>query len=122
MHDQDTLIEQNHTGDWGIQGGFFESLMPGGAPLILGPVLVLIETASYLTQIISLGVRLAANICARDLLLSIICGFVVNLPLRLGLVLLLFFIFLLEMAVAAIQAYVFCLLTSIYLVDTYKLH
>lgn len=111
-----------------FKGDFLSLLMPGGAPLVLGPVLVLIETASYLTRIISLGVRLAANICAGHLLLSIICGFVVNLlslglyPLGLGLVLLLFFIFLLEMAVAAIQAYVFCLLTSIYLADTYKLH
>lgn len=63
-------------GVWVFRGNFLSLLMPGGAPLVLGPVLVLIETVSYFTRIISLGVRLAANICAGHLLLIIICGFV----------------------------------------------
>lgn len=107
---------------------FLSILMPGGAPLILGPALILIETISYLTRAISLGVRLAANLSAGHLLFGILSGFVFNI-LSMGgvissifLMLIILFIVLLEMAVAIIQAYVFCLLTTIYLADTIKLH
>lgn len=102
--------------------------MPGGAPLILGPALILIETISYLTRAISLGVRLAANLSAGHLLFGILSGFVFNILAMGGvissifLMLIILFIVLLEMAVAIIQAYVFCLLTTIYLADTIKLH
>ena len=99
-----------------------------GAPLILAPLLVLIETVSYITRVISLGLRLAANISAGHLLFAILSGFAFNM-LSNGLVILslfpmliMVFITLLEMMVAVIQAYVFCLLTTIYLGDTIALH
>lgn len=102
--------------------------MPGGAPLVLAPFLVIIETISYVARAISLGVRLAANIIAGHLLFAIISGFTFNIMSN-GLVVLSFFpmlimifITLLEMAVAVIQAYVFCLLTAIYLGETVALH
>ena len=102
--------------------------MPGGAPLVLAPFLVLIETISYLSRAISLGVRLAANLSAGHLLFAILSGFTFDM-LTNGLALLsvfpmliMIFITLLEMAVAVIQAYVFCLLTTIYLGDTVALH
>ena len=107
---------------------FLSILMPGGAPLVLAPFLVLIETLSYVSRAISLGVRLAANLSAGHLLFAIISGFAFNM-LSNGLIvlsvfpmLIMIFITLLEMAVAVIQAYVFCLLTAIYLGDTVALH
>lgn len=107
---------------------FLSILMPGGVPLVLAPVLVLIETMSYMIRAISLGVRLAANISAGHLLFAIISGFAFNMlvnglvVLSLFPILILIFITLLEMMVAIIQAYVFCLLTTIYLGDTMALH
>nr|AAD02026.2 ATP synthase F0 subunit 6 [Tetilla sp. (in: sponges)] len=107
---------------------FFSILMPGGVPLVLAPFLVVIETASYLIKAISLGVRLAANISAGHLLFAILSGFAFNM-LSSGMIisslvpmLIMVFITLLEIMVAVIQAYVFCLLTTIYLGDTIALH
>ena len=90
--------------------------MPGGAPLILGPVLVLIETASYLTRIISFRSSFGSKylcwafafeyylwVCYKFIKYGLIFSWI-------GAGLIVIFIFLLEMAVAAIQAYVFCLL------------
>ena len=107
---------------------FLSILTPAGAPLGLAPFLVIVETISYVSRAISLGVRLAANLIAGHLLFAIISGFAFNMLIN-GLVVLSFFpmlimifITLLEMAVAVIQAYVFCLLTAIYLGDTVALH
>ena len=100
---------------------FLSILMPGGVPLVLAPFLVVIETVSYLIRAISLGVRLAANISAGHLLFAILSGFAFNM-LSSGMIILpmliMIFITLLEIMVAVIQAYVFCLLTTIYLGDT----
>nr|YP_010596880.1 ATP synthase F0 subunit 6 [Cliona patera]WAK85274.1 ATP synthase F0 subunit 6 [Cliona patera]WAK85288.1 ATP synthase F0 subunit 6 [Cliona patera]WAK85302.1 ATP synthase F0 subunit 6 [Cliona patera]WAK85316.1 ATP synthase F0 subunit 6 [Cliona patera]WAK85330.1 ATP synthase F0 subunit 6 [Cliona patera] len=107
---------------------FLSMLMPGGVPLGLAPFLVVIETLSFLVRAISLGVRLAANISAGHLLFGIISGFAFTM-LSSGLmvlsifpIMILGFITLLEIMVAVIQAYVFCLLTTIYLGDTVALH
>ena len=106
---------------------FFSILMPGGVPLVLAPFLV-VETASYLIKAISLGVRLAANISAGHLLFAILSGFAFDM-LANGMIisslvpaLIMVFITLLEIMVAVIQAYVFCLLTTIYFGDTIALH
>nr|CAD1874627.1 atp6 [Tethya wilhelma] len=107
---------------------FLSILMPGGVPLALAPFLVIIETLSYMIRAISLGVRLFANITAGHLLFVIISGFAFSMissgPLVLSIfpVGILVFITLLEMMVAIIQAYVFSLLTTIYLRDTIELH
>lgn len=107
---------------------YFSILVPGGVPLILAPILVIIETLSYMIRAISLGVRLAANISAGHLLFAILSGFAFNLLFNgfyiIGIfpVLIMAFITLLEMMVAMIQAYVFSLLTTIYLGDTVALH
>nr|YP_009257429.1 ATP synthase F0 subunit 6 [Haliclystus antarcticus]ANH09484.1 ATP synthase F0 subunit 6 [Haliclystus antarcticus] len=107
---------------------FFSLWMPAGAPLALAPLLVLIETASYFSRAISLGIRLAANLSAGHLLFAILASFGFQMVLAgwWGLSLIpigiMIFITLLELAVALIQAYVFCLLTSIYLADTVALH
>lgn len=107
---------------------FLSILMPGGVPLVLAPFLVIIETLSYIIRAISLGVRLFANITAGHLLFVIISGFAFSMisngffVLSVFPILILVFITLLEMMVAIIQAYVFSLLTTIYLRDTIALH
>nr|YP_006883691.1 ATP synthase F0 subunit 6 [Paraminabea aldersladei]AFR60157.1 ATP synthase F0 subunit 6 [Paraminabea aldersladei] len=107
---------------------FASMMMPSGAPLALAPALVLIETLSYISRAISLGVRLAANLSAGHLLFAILASFgfaMINngmLVLSLGPILIMVFITLLEIAVALVQAYVFCLLTAIYINDTLNLH
>nr|QIN90381.1 ATP synthase F0 subunit 6 [Relicanthus daphneae] len=114
-------------GLWKFKWNFLSILMPDGAPLGLAPLLVLIETVSYISRAISLGVRLAANLSAGHLLFAILAGFGFSMLTSSGLIslfplLIMVFITLLEMAVAVIQAYVFCLLTTIYLADTVVLH
>nr|YP_010322821.1 ATP synthase F0 subunit 6 [Cladiella pachyclados]UKP87495.1 ATP synthase F0 subunit 6 [Cladiella pachyclados] len=107
---------------------FASMMMPSGAPLALAPLLVVIETLSYLSRAISLGVRLAANLSAGHLLFAILASFgfamISNgvLVLSLAPILVMVFITILEIAVALIQAYVFCLLTTIYINDSINLH
>nr|YP_010585879.1 ATP synthase F0 subunit 6 [Plerogyra sinuosa]UZY20662.1 ATP synthase 6 [Plerogyra sinuosa] len=113
------IIGVTFAGLWRFKKDFFSILMPSGAPLVLAPLLVLIETVSYFSRAISLGVRLAANLSAGHLLFAILASFGVVFKLA---ILIMIFITLLEIAVAIIQAYVFCLLTTIYLADTLVLH
>ena len=110
---------------------FLSIFTPYGAPIALAPFLVLIEIVSYLAKIISLGVRLAANITAGHLLLAVISSFGFKMIAQSCLLILfgsffpsliLIFVILLEIAVAFIQAYVFCLLTTIYISEGYHLH
>nr|YP_010289327.1 ATP synthase F0 subunit 6 [Coelogorgia palmosa]UKP87528.1 ATP synthase F0 subunit 6 [Coelogorgia palmosa] len=107
---------------------FASMMMPSGAPIFLAPLLVIIETLSYMSRAISLGVRLAANLSAGHLLFAILASFgfamISNdmLVLSLAPILVMVFITLLEIAVALIQAYVFCLLTAIYISDSLNLH
>lgn len=107
---------------------FFCIWMPQGAPMGLAPLLVLIETVSYFSRALSLGLRLAANLSAGHLLMIILGSFTFQLisakVLSLSLVAIgiSLFVVILEIAVAAIQAYVFCLLTAVYLADVAHLH
>lgn len=109
---------------------FFAMFMPAGSPMILAPFLVIIELVSYSAKAITLGVRLAANLTAGHLLFAILAGFTWKMVISGGLVtvlsifpmLIVIFITILEIAVALIQAYVFCLLTTTYLNDTVHLH
>lgn len=109
---------------------FLSMFMPQGAPLALAPLLVIIELVSYSARAISLGLRLAANISAGHMLLGIIGGFgwtmlctgglaAVGSIIPIGLIFILTF---LELSVAVIQAYVFSLLTIIYINDAVNLH
>jgi F-type H+-transporting ATPase subunit a len=109
---------------------FFGLLVPAGCPLGLLPLLVLIEFISYLARNVSLGLRLAANITAGHMLLSILSGFVYNIMnsglifFILGLIPLVFIIAFsgLELAIAFIQAQVFVVLSSSYIKDGLDLH
>jgi len=55
---------------------YISMFMPGGAPLVLGPILILVELISHFAKPLSLGLRLAANITAGHLLLAILASFV----------------------------------------------
>lgn len=107
--------------------GFFKFFVPHGVPAYLLPLVVPIEVVSYLTRPISLSVRLFANMMAGHTVLKVFAGFVIALgafgylP---GLLPLAFMVALtgLEVLVAALQAYVFAILTCIYLNDALHMH
>lgn len=109
---------------------FFSLMVPLGTPLVLVPLLVLIETVSYIARAVSLGLRLGANIMAGHMLLVILGGFIYNI---LTSSILFFFIGLiplaivigiagLELAISGIQSYVFAILTCSYIKDAIELH
>ena len=109
---------------------FFSFFVPGGCPLGLLPLLVLIEFISYLARNVSLGLRLAANVLSGHMLLNILSGFAYNimtsgiLYLFIGLIPLAFIIAFsgLELGIAFIQAQVFVVLTCSYIKDALDLH
>ncbi len=98
---------------------FFSLIVPGGVPWYMLILLVPIELLSYLTRPISLSVRLFANMVAGHIMLAVVGGFVVGLGVWLGWAPLAFIvaIFALELLVAVLQAYVFSILSCIYLND-----
>merc|ERR1712061_241651 len=96
---------------------YITHLVPIGTPSVLIPVIVIIETIRRIIRPGTLSIRLAANIVAGHLLLTLIgslcprLNFLVLSAVIIGLVLLL----MLELAVACIQSYVFTVLSSLYL-------
>ena len=110
---------------------FFSYFVPKGIPVVLTPLLVLIEVISYLSRIISLSVRLFANMMAGHVMLEVFGSFVVMLggagiiwlypPAGLSLIVNVALIGF-ELLVATLQAYVFAILTCIYLHDAVHLH
>jgi F-type H+-transporting ATPase subunit a len=105
--------------------GFLKLFVPEGVPGVLMPLVVLIEVVSFLSRPVSLSVRLFANMLAGHITLKVFAGFVVSLSAMgavgvAGAVLPLFMavaITALEVLVAALQAYVFAVLTCMYLND-----
>ncbi|MCX5616385.1 F0F1 ATP synthase subunit A [Bombella sp. TMW 2.2559] len=102
---------------------FFKHFMPEGAPVALSPILVPIEILSYISRPISLSIRLFANMVAGHVLLEVFASFTIMLaglgvvgdalavaPLVLNIALTA-----LELLVGLLQAYVFAILTCIYL-------
>lgn len=102
---------------------FFSFFMPPGVPLLMAPLLVPIEIISYLSRPISLSVRLFANMLAGHTLLKVFAGFVVSLG-AFGVLPLAFVVALtgLEFVIAFLQAFVFAILTCLYLNDALHLH
>ncbi len=109
---------------------FFSYFVPHGAPWYLLWLIVPIEVISYLSRIVSLSIRLFANMMAGHVMLEVFAAFTVMLagfgvlgvlgaagPLALNVLMMGF-----ELLVAALQAYVFAVLTCIYLHDAVHLH
>lgn len=109
---------------------FFSFLLPKGAPLILAPLLVVLELVSYCFRAVSLGVRLFANMMAGHTLVKIISSFAWTMLSVGGIlavasvipVIIVFALTGLEIGVACLQAYVFTILVCIYLNDAIHLH
>jgi F-type H+-transporting ATPase subunit a len=87
------------------------------------PIMIPIEVISYFIRPMSLSVRLFANMVAGHIMLAVVGGFVVGLGIWLGWAPLAFIvaIFALELLVAVLQAYVFAILSCIYLNDAIHL-
>ena len=104
--------------------GFLKFFVPSGVPMALLPLLVVIEIISYLTRPMSLSVRLFANMMAGHTMLKVFGAFVVALGLIGGWAPLAFMVIFtgLEVLVAFLQAYVFAILTCIYLNDALHMH
>lgn len=109
---------------------FFSIFLPRNVPLIIVPLLVIIEFVSYIVKVFTLSIRLFANMTSGHTLLKIIASFAwimlasdgllyIFHILPLGLLLILVG---LEFGIAVLQAYVFSLLTCIYLNDVLDTH
>ena len=102
---------------------FFGLFVPNGVPMIMLPLMIPIEIISYLSRPISLSVRLFANMMAGHTMLKIFAGFIVPLgifgiaPLMVDVALTA-----LEVLIAFLQAYVFTILTCLYLNESINLH
>jgi len=109
---------------------FFTYFFPQGAPKLLAPLIIPIEVISYLSRPVSLSIRLFANMVAGHVMFEVFAAFILLLasagavgtvlgivPLALNVVLVGF-----ELLVAGLQAYVFAILTCIYLHDAVHLH
>ncbi|MEX0808349.1 MAG: F0F1 ATP synthase subunit A [Dongiaceae bacterium] len=103
---------------------FLKIFVPSGVPIFLLPLLIVIELISYLIRPVSLSVRLFANMLAGHTMLKVFGGFVVSLGLIGGWAPLTFVVALtgLEILIAFLQAYVFAVLTCIYLNDAINMH
>ena len=103
--------------------GYLKLFIPSGVPLFLLPLIVIIEIISYLSRPVSLSVRLFANMMAGHTMLKVFGGFVISLGIVGGLLPLSFTVALtgLEILIAFLQAYVFAILTCIYLNDALNL-
>ncbi|NND48974.1 MAG: F0F1 ATP synthase subunit A [Rhizobiales bacterium] len=104
--------------------GFLKFFVPSGIPAALVPLLVVIEVISYLTRPVSLSVRLFANMMAGHTMLKVFAGFVVGMGIIGGWAPLAFIVAFtgLEVLIAFLQAYVFAILTCIYLNDALHMH
>lgn len=106
---------------------FLHFFVPQGAPKVMLPLLVPIEILSYCVRPISLSVRLFVNMMAGHTMMKVFAGFIVSLfsfyaipaiaPLAVSVALTGF-----EFAVAFLQAYIFTVLTCIYLHDAIHMH
>ncbi len=103
---------------------YLSIFVPSGVPTILLPLITVIEIISYLSRPVSLSVRLFANMMAGHTMLKVFGGFVISLGILAGWLPLVFSVALtgLEILVAFLQAYVFAILTCIYLNDALNLH
>ena len=109
---------------------FFSLFVPHGTPKIMVPLIAAIEFISFMVRPFSLGLRLFVAMIAGHILMEVFGSFIVTgfnggaMGVGVGILSFLFIIFVtaLELLVCAIQAYVFALLTTLYLNDAINLH
>lgn len=108
-----------------IHGLHFLSLfLPAGTPWWMAPLMIVIELFAYLARPISLSLRLTANMVAGHVLLKVIAGFVVSMAIYLKIFPIPFIVVMIgfEIFVAVLQAYIFTILSCVYLNDAINLH
>lgn len=108
---------------------FFQLFSPSGVPTVLKPVIIVIEMISFLSRPVTLGLRLFANMLGGHIAMKVFAGFIVSLlgagawsllsPFPL---LVIVALTALEFLVAFLQAYVFAVLSTIYLNDALHPH
>jgi F-type H+-transporting ATPase subunit a len=102
---------------------FFRTFFPEGAPLAVAPILIPIEIISYFMRPLTLSIRLFANMLAGHVILKVFAGFAITMgifgvaPLAINIAVTGF-----EFFVAAIQAYIFTILSCLYLHDALHMH
>lgn len=103
---------------------FLSILVPPGIPKLMIPVIIPIEIISMLARPISLSVRLFANMTAGHTVLAVLFGLGISAPAWVGWMPIGFTVVVngLELAIAFIQAYIFTILTCVYIGDVVKLH
>jgi F-type H+-transporting ATPase subunit a len=102
---------------------FLHFFLPPGVPMLLAPLMIPIEVFSYLVRPISLSVRLFANMLAGHIVLKVLASFAI----MMGAFFFIPFIFSVgfvgfEIFVALLQAYIFTMLTCVYLHDAIHMH
>lgn len=107
---------------------FFSLFVPHGTPAPMVPLIAAIEFISFMVRPFSLALRLFVAMIAGHILMEVFASFIVGgsgaMGLGVGVLSFLFIIFVvaLELLMCAIQAYVFALLTTLYLTDAVHLH
>lgn len=103
---------------------FMTILVPPGVPKIMIPFMIPIEIISMLARPLSLSVRLFANMTAGHTVLAVLFGLTMTVPVWIGWMPFGFTVIIngLEVAIAFIQAYIFTILTCVYIGDVIKLH
>ena len=118
-------------GFWKHGFHFFSLFVPHGTPIAMIPIIAPIEFISFMVRPFSLGLRLFVAMTAGHILLKVLAGFVINstnagigygVSVGFASFALMTGISALELLVAGIQAYVFALLTSLYINDAVNLH
>ncbi len=108
-----------------LHGFHFLSLfLPKGTPWWLAPLMILIELFAYLARPVSLSLRLAANMVAGHVLMKVMAGFVLSMTIILNFLPAAFIVVFtgFEIFVAILQAYIFTILSCVYLNDAINLH
>ena len=103
---------------------FFGILVPPGVPKVMIPLMIPIEIISMIARPVSLSVRLFANMTAGHTILYVLFGLAMSTPLMIGWLPFGFTVAIngLEIAIAFIQAYIFTILTCVYIGDVIHLH
>jgi F-type H+-transporting ATPase subunit a len=103
--------------------GFFAALVPSGVPKALAPLMLVIEFFTYLARPLTLAVRLAVNMVAGHTMMKVVAGFVGMMG-AFGILPIVFNTALtgFEFFVAGLQAYIFSMLSCIYINDALSHH
>jgi len=97
--------------------GYFKGLIPPGVPVFVLPIMVIIEFLGLLTKPFALAIRLFANMTAGHIVIYALIGLIFMLgyaviPVSIGFSL---FIYVLEILVAVLQAYIFTMLSALFI-------